>query len=84
MITASPELNPEAQVRLLIALSQISLAKGDFWLRSAGGSGFALVESKEIGWWRPAACYFSGKAKLELGNATQALDMLHLGLRRCQ
>lgn len=81
LITLRPELNPEAQVRLLIALSQISLAKGDFLAAQRyGDQAFALVESKEIGWWRPAACYFSGKAKLELGNATQALDMLHLGV----
>ena len=81
LISQRLESDPEARARLLIALSQVALAKEDF-LRADQycQEALALVEEKDIAWWRPAVYYLLGRAEWGLGHDAQAAKTLHLGV----
>mgnify|MGYP001210836801 CR=1 FL=1 len=80
LIAQWPELNPESQVRLLIALGQVALAQEQIAAAAAHlTDALALVEEKDIAWWRPAAYYFAGKVQLILGHVVEALALLRVG-----
>jgi len=81
LIILHPDLSPEAHIRLHIALSQIALVKEDFSIALHQSSeALALVEEKEIAWWRPPAYYFHGKTQLALGQRERAMEALQMGI----
>ncbi len=81
LIAIRPELNPEAQIRLLITLCQIALANHDtIAAQDYSNQALALIQEKGVAWWQPAVYYFCAKVQLSIGQVDQARNMLYLGI----
>jgi tetratricopeptide (TPR) repeat protein len=81
LITLRPDFEPEASARLLIALSTVSLANDDFLAaKQQAIEALALVEEKEITWWRPAVYNLYARVSLALGEIEQAFQAAQSGI----
>ncbi len=81
LIERQPESYPEEEARLLIGWGQIelrdgSLAAADEQLKAA----LAMIDERDLSWWRPAVAYLLGITELSLNKPQEAKMYLEKGL----